>query len=143
MGQTEDQYDYNAQINKATQFLILNQSTINLQAKKKVTGTAELTSPVTFTFQLKNQDNPVAYGKTVVDQKDKEYLIDFYTSPTFEEETRIDDWKNILSIGEQYTLEEITANGYHPTYRHRNGESGEFTPGNTITVDDEKNTSIS
>ncbi|MBU5359821.1 hypothetical protein KQI58_01865 [Enterococcus raffinosus] len=137
-----DQYDYNAQINKATQFLILNRSTINLQAKKKITGTAELTAPVTFTFQLKNQDNPVAYGKTVVDQKDKEYLIDFYTSPTFEEETKIDDWKNILSPGERYTLEEITANGYHPTYSHRNGESGEFNPGNTFTVDDESQNTL-
>lgn len=130
-----DQYDYNAKIHKATQFLILNQPTINLQAKKKVVGTAELGTPTPFTFQLKNKGIPVAYGKTVVEEKDKEYPINFYTSPAFEEATRITDWKKILLSGEQYTLEEVDAHGYQQTYTHRIGESGNFSPGDTITVD--------
>lgn len=129
-----DQYDYNANIEKRTQFLILNQTTIDLQAKKIVTGTANLSTPTVFTFQLKHEGSPVAYGKTTVTEKDKEFPIDFYTSANFEEESRVTDWKKILTPGEQYTLEEIDTNGYQPKYSHRQGDSGEYSSGNTITV---------
>lgn len=136
-----DQYDYNADIEKRTHFLILNQTTINLQAKKLVTGTANLSTPTTFTFQLKHEGNPVAYGKTMVTEKDKEFPIDFYTSASFEEESRVTDWKKILTSGEQYTLEEIDTNGYQPKYSHRQGDSGEYSPGNTLTVTSGENSS--
>ncbi|WP_283205010.1 Spy0128 family protein, partial [Enterococcus hulanensis] len=129
-----DQYDYNANIEKRTHFLILNQTTIDLQAKKIVTGTANLSKPTVFTFQLKHEGSPVAYGKTTVTEKDKEFPIDFYTSANFEEESRVTDWKKILTSGEQYTLEEIDTNGYQPKYSHRQGDSGEYSSGNTITV---------
>ncbi|MBX8935971.1 collagen binding domain-containing protein [Enterococcus gilvus] len=136
-----DQYDYNADIEKRTHFLILNQTTINLQAKKIVTGTANLNTPTTFTFQLKQEGNPVAYGKTTVTEKDKEFPIDFYTSASFEEESRVTDWKKILTSGEQYTLEEIDTNGYQPKYSHRQGDSGEYSSGNTLTVTSGENSS--
>lgn len=133
-----NQYDYNAKINKATRFLILNQSTISLQAKKKITGTAMFTDPATFTFQLKNKGLPVAYGQTIADQKDKEFSIDFYTSPTFEEESKIFDWKKVLVSGEQYTLEEVDKQSYQPVYSYRQGDSGEFISGDTVTADFKK-----
>ncbi|MBO0413356.1 hypothetical protein JZO81_20055 [Enterococcus hulanensis] len=136
-----DQYDYNADIEKRTHFLILNQTTINLQAKKLVTGTANLSTPTTFTFQLKHEGNPVAYGKTMVTEKDKEFPIDFYTSASFEEESRVTDWKKILTSGEQYTLEEIDTNGYQPKYSHRQGDSGEYSSGSTLTVTSGENSS--
>lgn len=136
-----DQYDYNADIEKRTHFLILNQTTINLQAKKIITGTANLSTPTTFTFQLKHEGNPVAYGKTTVTEKDKEFPIDFYTSASFEAESRVTDWKKILTSGEQYTLEEIDTNGYQPKYSHRQGDSGEYSPGSTLTVTSGENSS--
>lgn len=142
LGEEENRFDYNEKINKVTQFIITNTPSIGLDAQKKVTGTAALTEAQVFTFELRDQqDQPVAYGRTVIDQKEKEFPIEFYSSPNFEAAAKVKNWQAVLKDGEKYTLVETTTNDYQPEYYHQN-EEGELVKGATITADFETEKSI-
>lgn len=100
------------------EFIVVNNfiNTYELEAKKKVTGTALLTEPQEFTFELKPEagGTAVAYGKVTVSDKNQEYTIDFYKESTFT--TKITDWTQILTNGDTYVLTEDAKAGYTPIY---------------------------
>lgn len=142
LGEEKNRFDYNEKINKVTHFMITNTPSIGLDAWKKVTGTAELTESQDFTFELRDQQNQaVAYGRTVIDQKEKEFPIEFYSSPDFEAAAKVKNWQALLKNGEKYTLIEMKPNDYQPEYFHSN-EEGDLVKGDTITVDFESERSI-
>lgn len=142
LGEEGNRFDYNEKINKVTHFVVTNTPSLGLNAQKKVTGTAELTESQVFTFELRDQQGQaVAYGRADINQKEKEFPIDFYTSPDFEAAAKIKNWQALLKDGEKYTLVEMNTNDYQPEYFYQN-EEGKLVKGDTITADFESEKSI-
>lgn len=108
-------------------------SDYSFSASKKVQGSVEL-SDTSFTFLLKEQigtdqnvgDPIVAYGKTIVNDKDTEIPITFYTDEEMTNELIPSDFCFHLENGKRYYLVEVPQEHYLTKYKQGDSESNTF-----------------